>query len=203
MNLLQTLFNAPPADWIRFAVFFVGILLFIALAEKARSALGWPAEVNRKLVHVGTGVLIFFCAFLFESNVPLIWMAIVFMIVNFVGIRTGLLKGMHGTRRFTYGTVFYPLTFLILVAGCWENHKVILMMSMLILFILTLMKTTASSNPLYAVLSICILGGIAAFCVHGMVDKHPPGGYAPFYAMMAVGAAANLLDRKQRHSKQS
>lgn len=135
MTLLHTLFSAPPTDWLLFAGFFVGILLFIIVAEKARSLLGWPAEVNRKLVHVGTGLLIFFCAFLFESNVPLIWMAIIFMLVNLVGVRTGLLKGMHGTQRHTYGTVYYPLTFLILVATCWENHKVILMMSMLILSI--------------------------------------------------------------------
>lgn len=133
MNILNSLFAAPASDWMKFAAFFIGIFLFITAAEKTRSALGWPAEVNRKLVHIGTGLLIFFCAFLFESQIPLIWMAGIFIIVNFMGVQSGKLKGMHGTERKTYGTVYYPLTFLILVLTCWHSHKTILMMSMLIL----------------------------------------------------------------------
>ena len=135
MNILDFFFGAPASDWIKFALFFLGIFTFIFIAEKTRSALGWPAEVNRKLVHIATGVLIFFCAFLFESQTPLVWMAILFVIINFAGVQSGALKGMHGTARHTYGTVYYPLTFLILVLTCWENHKTILMMSMLILAI--------------------------------------------------------------------
>lgn len=135
MNLLEFFFGAPASDWIKFAGFFSGIILFIFIAEKGRSLLGWPAEVNRKLVHIATGVLIFFCAFLFESQIPLIWMAGIFIVVNFLGVQSGKLKGMHGTARRTYGTVYYPLTFLILVLTCWKNHKTILMMSMLILAI--------------------------------------------------------------------
>ncbi|NQT25154.1 hypothetical protein HQ585_07360, partial [candidate division KSB1 bacterium] len=128
MNLLEFFFGAPASDWIKFAGFFLGIFLFIFIAEKTRSALGWPAEVTRKLVHIATGVLIFFCAFLFESQIPLIYMAGIFIVVNFLGIQSGKLKGMHGTERHTWGTVYYPLTFLILVLTCWEHHKTILMM---------------------------------------------------------------------------
>jgi len=133
MGFIQGLFDAPASDWLKFGGFFVGIFLFIFIAEKARSALGWPAEVNRKLVHIGTGLLIFFCAFLFESQIPLIWMALIFIMINYLGVRLGRLKGMHGTERHTYGTVYYPLTFLILVLTCWDHHKVILMLCMLIL----------------------------------------------------------------------
>ena len=51
-------------------------------AEKTRATLGWSPEVNRKLVHILTGLLVFFTPFFFNSNKPLIWMAIIFIIVN-------------------------------------------------------------------------------------------------------------------------
>ncbi len=135
MTLFQYLFQAPTADWIRFLGFLVGIVFFILLAEKARHSMGWQPEFNRKLVHILTGVLIMVAALFFESGRPLIWMAIIFIGVNYAGIRTGKLKGMHGTARVSYGTVFYPLTFLILVLTCWPERKGILMIAMSILAI--------------------------------------------------------------------
>jgi hypothetical protein len=72
--ILDWLFAAPKGDWIRFFVFLEGILLFIALAEKTRTRLGWSPEVNRKLVHVGTGVLIVFSPLFFISSKPLSFM---------------------------------------------------------------------------------------------------------------------------------
>ena len=133
MKILNLLFDASSMDWVRFVIFFTGIFLFIGITEKTRAALGWSAEINRKLVHVLTGVLIFFTPYLFTSSKPLIWMAVLFMAINYAGVKTGKLKGMHGTERRSYGTVFYPATFLFLVVTCWQNHKTILTISMLIL----------------------------------------------------------------------
>ena len=134
-RIFTFLFQAPPVEWVRFSCFFVGIFIFILIAEKSRTSLGWAPEVNRKLVHILTGILIFFTPYFFTSSRPLIWMAVIFIIVNAIGIKTGKLKGMHDTARATYGTVFYPLTFLFLVITCWEHHKAVLMLSMLILAI--------------------------------------------------------------------
>jgi uncharacterized protein (TIGR00297 family) len=133
MPILKILFEAPAQDWIRFLFFLVGIILFITIAEKTRASLGWSPEINRKLVHVGTGVLIVFSPLFFTSAKPLLWMAVLFMIVNFVGVQTGMLKGMHDTRRKSFGTVFYPMTFFILVASCWNGHKAVLILSMMVL----------------------------------------------------------------------
>lgn len=133
MSVLKFLFSGSTTDWIRFIYFFLGIVLFIAIAEKTRHAVGWSPEINRKMVHILTGILIFFSPFFFVSNRPLIWMAIIFITVNYLGVRSGKLKGMHETPRKSYGTVYYPLTFLFLVITCWPNHRSILMLSILIL----------------------------------------------------------------------
>jgi dolichol kinase len=60
-------------------------------------------------------------------------MAVLFTIVNFVGVETGMLKGMHDTKRKSFRTVFYPMTFFILVAACWNGHKAVFILSMMVL----------------------------------------------------------------------
>jgi uncharacterized protein (TIGR00297 family) len=135
MTLLETLFGAPSKEWLYFGFFLVGIVGFIAAAEKTRSRMGWSPEVNRKLVHILTGLLICVTPFVFKNSKPLVWMAVLFIVVNGVGIHTGRLQGMHGTSRHSYGTIFYPLTFLILVLLFWPANKAILILSMLILAI--------------------------------------------------------------------
>ncbi|MBN2415604.1 DUF92 domain-containing protein [bacterium] len=133
MDILRFMFGAPALDWLHFFVFLAGIFIFIAIAEKTRKQLGWPPEVNRKLVHILTGVLIFFSPFFFTSATPLVWMALLFTALNGIGIRKGLLQSIHGTGRISYGTMLYPLAFLLLVLVCWDGYKAVLTVSMMIL----------------------------------------------------------------------
>lgn len=133
MEVIRFLFEAPSQDWLCFVYFVCGLFGFIAFAEWSRAKLGWSPELNRKLVHILVGTLVFFTPFFFTSNRPLIWMAVLFIAINYLSVRADKLKGMHGTERTSYGTVFYPLTFLILAITCWQNHKVVLMLAMLIL----------------------------------------------------------------------
>ena len=133
MGIVNFLFGASGQDWIRFVIFLFGLFGFVGLAEVTRAKLGWPAEVTRKLVHILVGTLVFFTPYVFESNRPLIWLALLFIVINYLSVRSDSLKGMHSTERISLGTVFYPVTFLVLTITCWQNHKVILMLSMLIL----------------------------------------------------------------------
>jgi len=128
------LFSPPSnSEWIVFFLIFLGLGSFIAAAELVRKALRWSPEVTRKLVHISTGVLIFFAPKIFESGIPAILLAIIFISVNFAAIEFGLLKGIHGTNRRSYGTVYYPLSFLILVLLCWDTIPQIISISILVL----------------------------------------------------------------------
>ncbi len=116
------LFSPPTSpEWTSFTFLLVGLSTFIVAAELVRKALRWPPEVTRKLVHISTGVLIFFAPQIFNSGIPAILLAVIFTTVNLAAIELGLLKGMHGTNRRSYGTVYYPLSFLILVLLCWDT----------------------------------------------------------------------------------
>ncbi len=126
---------SPPSnsEWIYFSLLVIGLAAFIVVAELVRKALHWSPEVTRKLVHISTGVLIFFAPKIFNSGIPAILLAVIFITVNFTAIELGLLKGMHGTNRRSYGTVYYPLSFLILVLLCWDTIPQIISISILVL----------------------------------------------------------------------
>ena len=128
------LFSPPDtSEWIKFLLVLFGLGTFVVVAELIRKALRWSPEVTRKLVHIATGILICFAPQLFQSGIPAILLAIIFIVVNYAAIRLGLLKGMHGTNRRSYGTVYYPLSFLILVLLFWDSFPQIITISILVL----------------------------------------------------------------------
>ena len=101
-------------------------------------------------------------------------------------------------RAMRYTTIPRPVhNMYLLTAGEIGIIGFAMMLLMLISLVSILVKTASSPSTLLSITAICLLGGITAFCVHGLVDKHPPGGYAPFYTMMAMAVAAYLID--QRH----
>jgi len=133
MNLFHFLFHAPKSDWIQFIGFFAGLLLFILSFEPIRKKMGWTQEASRKIIHIGVGLLVVFTPYYFQSNRPIILFAFIFIIVNFHAVRSGQLKCIHDTVRFSYGTIFYPLSILILLIICWPGHQLIFMTSVLIM----------------------------------------------------------------------
>lgn len=125
---------ASPTDieWAIFVLIFVGLGSFIGIAEFIRKNLNWSPEVTRKLVHIATGTLFFFTPRLFSSGIPAILLGLVFSLGNFAAVRFGLLKGTHGTNRRSYGTIYYPLSFLILALLFWESAPQIISISILV-----------------------------------------------------------------------
>ncbi len=136
----------PSSDWILFGLYFVLLMLLIGLAEVIRRLLSASPEITRKSVHILTGVLVATTPFVFDSKVPMAVLAIIFIIVNAVGIKADLFRGMHGTSRITYGTVFYPVSFLILLLLLWDFHRVIFVAAMLILAIADALAAIIGEN---------------------------------------------------------
>lgn len=123
----------PPTtlEW-TFMSFIIAILIVcVAASELVRKHFNWSSEVTRKLVHISIGFLIFFAPMIFKSAfIPLLLSSIV-VLAMLVAVRTGLLAGIHGTSRFSYGTVFYPLSLFILILVFWNTRHEIISLSML------------------------------------------------------------------------
>jgi len=131
---LPHLLTLPSStEWWRLLYVFSGLLGTIGLGEGVRAFFKWSPEFTWKLVHISVGILIFFAPTIFTVALPAIILAVIFIVVNLVAIKRGLLKGMHGTGRPTYGTVFYPLSFLILVLLFWYRAPFVLSVSILVL----------------------------------------------------------------------
>ncbi len=123
------------SEWITFVLFLMLILSFVALSEVLRKNLRISGEHTRQMVHIGVGLLVFLSPLIFSAWVPPAVLAGIFIILNAVAIRQDQMKGMHTTERESLGTVFFPLTFLILILSYWNSDPKILMIGMLIMTI--------------------------------------------------------------------
>ncbi len=134
------------AEWLYLAGLFFVLFLFVGIAEKTRSALGWSPEVTRKFVHIATGIVVFFTPYIFRTNIPLLVLAGIFTVINAVSLRAEAFKGMHETERTTYGTVFYPISIILMALLFWNNHPEILQLGTLILAVSDALAAIVGQN---------------------------------------------------------
>jgi len=128
------LLSLPSADeWWRLVIVVPAVMAMILAGEGARVLFHLPSEFTRKFVHISVGLLIFCAPWIFTSAIPAMALAVLFIVMNTVAVKLGLFKSMHGTSRVTYGTVYYPLAFLILILLFWRAAPMILALSMLVL----------------------------------------------------------------------
>ncbi|RKY56874.1 MAG: hypothetical protein DRP89_00615 [Candidatus Neomarinimicrobiota bacterium] len=123
------------SEWITFFIFLFIILGFVALSDIFRKKLKISGENTRQMVHIGVGLLVIISPFLFLSPVPPAVLALIFIVLNAIALKKDRMKGMHTTERQSYGTVFFPVTFLILILLYWKSDSVILITGMLIMTI--------------------------------------------------------------------
>ena len=111
----------------------VGLLIALGTTEFVRRRFGVSAEVGRKTVHIGTGVLILFAPGWFPRAAPVLLITVLFIILNIQAYAAGWLPSVHRSSRRSFGTIYYPLAFLILTALFWERAPELAVVSMLVL----------------------------------------------------------------------
>lgn len=130
---MRLLARPTPDEWLFIGIVFFLITMLIIAAELVRRLMHGNSEITRKFVHVVTGILMAFAPGVFTSGIPAILISLLAIIATFVSIRFNLLQSLHDTERISYGTIFHPLAFLILVLTLWDHHPQILSISILIL----------------------------------------------------------------------
>jgi uncharacterized protein (TIGR00297 family) len=120
-------------DWGLFFVFTIGIIGILGLADLLLKKLKVHPHTTRRLVHILVGCLVCVGPFLFDSQYPLLLVAFIFIVLNYLAIKKDLLKGIHETDRVSYGTVYFPISFFILVCWFWDKDLAILQTAMLIM----------------------------------------------------------------------
>ncbi|RIK79035.1 hypothetical protein DCC62_06490 [candidate division KSB1 bacterium] len=82
-----------------------------------------------------TGLAVLLSPFLFQTLLPLLILAVLFTVLNAVALKFGRFSGIHATGRKTYGTVFYPLAFFVLLLLFWRRETLALLVGMSLLAI--------------------------------------------------------------------
>lgn len=127
-------------DFTTFIIALVLLLALLGISEGMRRFLNVKASVTRKIVHILTSILIFFSPYYFESSFYPALIPLLFIPINLLAIRNNFLPSLHekaqnddSDDKPSYGTVYYPLAFFILVLLCWGEHVWIMQTSMLVL----------------------------------------------------------------------
>ncbi len=120
-------------DWGLSFVFIVGIVGVLGLADILLKKLNVHPHTTRRSVHILVGCLVCFAPFIFKTQLPVLLVALIFAVMNFFAIKMNLLKGIHETDRISYGTVYFPVSFFILVCWFWHKDPAILQTAMLIM----------------------------------------------------------------------
>ncbi|MEX1140381.1 MAG: DUF92 domain-containing protein [Bacteroidota bacterium] len=131
---MMSLWELPPeAEWWTLGFILAGITLFLGLGEAVRKHRGWSPEFSRKFIHISVGILAAFTPVLFTVPLLPILLAMLFIGVNGIALKMGLLPGIHSIDRPSYGTVYFPIAFLLLLVFFWYREPMIITLSMLVL----------------------------------------------------------------------
>jgi uncharacterized protein (TIGR00297 family) len=110
----------------------VGLTALVLVADQAKKIYNIEPKKTRMFVHVAVAVVIFFAPYFFVSKLYPAILAGLFIVVNFASVRLGFFKGMNLDKK-NLGTVYYPVSFLILVLLLWDNYPFIVSTGMLIM----------------------------------------------------------------------
>lgn len=136
--------NFTPSSDTDLFVFFVALaflILLIAISESLKKFAGVSPSHTRKIVHIATGVFTFFAPCFFKEKFYPALIPALFIPFNIFATRFGWLSSLHAVDNaqqdsrssLNYGTVYFPIAFLLLVWVCWDWNVWILQTSMLVL----------------------------------------------------------------------
>tara|TARA_B100000073_G_C23707113_1_gene562720 strand:+ start:54 stop:1514 length:1461 start_codon:yes stop_codon:yes gene_type:complete len=129
IHLIQNLMTSP---WVLVSIFFLLILILIFLSEYSYRKNILKPNINRKIIHLTVGVAISFSPFIFTSKIQPLILAIIFLIINHISYKKNRLKSFHNINRESYGTVFFPLAYILIATLFWQ-YKYIISCSFMIL----------------------------------------------------------------------
>jgi len=117
-------------DYTALIVTYVYIFGIIGLGELLRRAGNRPPEFTRKFIHVGVGMWVVGTVFLFETWYLALIPPATFVIINAISYLRGTFKAMEAEERGNLGTIYFPISFGVLVYVFW-SQPVLMVASMM------------------------------------------------------------------------
>lgn len=132
---------SSETDLLAFLIALASLILLIVVSESLKKFANISPSHTRKMVHIVTGVFIFFAPYFFKEKFYPALIPALFIPFNIFATRFGWLSSLHETAdghseshtSLNYGTVYFPLAFLLIAWLCWDWNVWILQTSMLVL----------------------------------------------------------------------
>lgn len=91
------------------AVLGLSFLVLFGIAELLYHYAKVKAEITRKTVHIGTGILTLLFPVLLKSHWSVLFLCGSFALILFFSLKYGLLKSINAIGRKSYGSISYPV----------------------------------------------------------------------------------------------
>jgi len=114
------------SEWWTFFMILALIPISIYVSELTLKFKVLSPESNRRLVHFFVGILITISPLIFSKYLLPSILALIFFIINYFAFHNQKLMGIHSIERVTYGTIYFPLGYLIMTIGFWEYSEFVI-----------------------------------------------------------------------------
>jgi phytol kinase len=109
------------SPWLALVISFAYVFLVLAIGEGLRRRLGYSSDFTRKFIHVGVGMFSLLAVFIFERREWAIIPPTAFILINLLDWRFGLLQAMTSSDRSNLGTVYFPISFAVIIWFLWDH----------------------------------------------------------------------------------
>jgi phytol kinase len=114
------------ADVIALVVSYVYVFAVILGGEVlGRVVFHGSSSFSRKFVHVGVGMWVLGTVALFKSWQLAVIPPLSFILVNYISYRQDVFKGMESKDKRNLGTVYFPISFSLIIALFWAKPAVV------------------------------------------------------------------------------
>ena len=114
-------------EWWTFVSFLFLILGLVRISDFTQKQDWISPDANRKWVHFLVGIFVCISPLIFSTNLWPITLSIIFIFLNGYALKKELFKGIHSQDRYSYGTVYFPIAYFLLVLFFWNYPKLIIL----------------------------------------------------------------------------
>ena len=107
-------------EWYLFLLFFISITILILLSELSLRKKIWSTHANRIIIHITVGIAVSLTPHIFTTSLQPALLALIFFLINLISYKNKMLNSFHSIGRVSYGTIFFPLSFLLITIPFWD-----------------------------------------------------------------------------------
>ena len=112
-------------DIIALIVSFVYVFAMIGIAEGLRKWRGYSVDFTRKFIHIAVGMWAYGTVLLFERRTFAIIPPLAFVAINAFSYWQGTFKAMETGEKGQLGTIYFPLSFAVIIWLLWEQPHLV------------------------------------------------------------------------------